>query len=63
MAKWQPRKGDVSPRKEIEPEIDEWEDKDWWDEQNHLPEGYGAMRVYECSCDTNYICGKCRSKM
>lgn len=25
---WQPRKGDVSPRKEIIPSIDEWEEDD-----------------------------------
>lgn len=33
--------------------------KDFWDEQSHLPEGYGAMQVYDCACDVNYVCGKC----
>lgn len=28
MGSWQPRKGDVSPRKEIVPEVDEWNEEE-----------------------------------
>lgn len=38
-------------------------DDDYFDENKDLPEGYGALRVYECSCDTNYICLSCQREM
>jgi hypothetical protein len=28
MGSWQPRKGDVSPRKEIVPEVEEWDEEE-----------------------------------